>query len=29
MENTVDWHYLPMNEENYLQAISEIKLKYN
>lgn len=29
MENTVDWHYLPMNEDNYQQAISEIKLKYN
>jgi transketolase len=25
MENTVDWHYWPMNEEQYNQAVNEIK----
>jgi len=25
MENTVDWHYWPMNEEQYQQAVNEIK----
>jgi transketolase len=26
MENTVDWHYWPMNEDQYRCAVSEIKL---
>lgn len=29
MENTVDWHYWPMNEEQYKQAVQEINKKYN
>jgi transketolase len=28
MENNVDWHYWPMNEINYKDAILEIKEKY-
>ena len=28
MENTVDWHYWPMDEKKYLKAIDEIKRKY-
>jgi len=24
MENRLEWHYLPMNEENYQQALTEI-----
>lgn len=27
MENTVDWHYWPMNEEQYIKAKSEIQRK--
>lgn len=29
MENTIDWHYWPMNEKQYKQAMQEIKEKYN
>lgn len=29
MENTVDWHYLPMNETQYKQALDEINTKYS
>lgn len=29
MEDTVDWHYLPMSEENYLRAVEELDRKYN
>ncbi len=29
MENTIDWHYWPMNETQYKQAIQEINEKYN
>ena len=29
MENTVDWHYWPMSEEQYKQAVQEIYKKYN
>ncbi|NTW32460.1 MAG: transketolase [Bacteroidetes bacterium] len=29
MENTIDWHYWPMNENQYNQAIQEINEKYN
>jgi transketolase len=29
MEDTVDWHYWPMNEKQYQQAINEINNKYN
>ncbi len=25
MENRMDWHYLPMNEEQYRQAVSEVE----
>jgi transketolase len=27
MENTVDWHYLPLSEQQYLHAIEEIELR--
>ena len=29
MENTVEWHYWPMNKDQYVQAIKEINEKYN
>ncbi len=29
MENTVDWHYWPMNDEQYRQAVNEINEKYH
>jgi len=28
MENKLEWHYLPMNQEQYLQATQEIKERY-
>lgn len=28
MENTIEWHYLPMNDEQYESAISQINKKY-
>ncbi len=28
MENKLDWHYLPMNEQQYLQAQNEINTRY-
>ena len=28
MENTVDWHYWPMDEIKYKLAIKEIREKY-
>ncbi|MFH1386129.1 MAG: transketolase [bacterium] len=28
MENTIDWHYLPMNEENYARACSDLDAEY-
>ncbi len=28
MENTIDWHYWPMNKEQYTQAVKEINEKY-
>jgi transketolase len=27
MENKLEWHYLPMTEDQYLQALEEIKIK--
>ena len=29
MENKMEWHYLPMNETNYLEAVAKIKVDYN
>jgi transketolase len=29
MENNLEWHYLPMNEEQYQLALDEIKTKYH
>jgi len=29
MENTIDWHYLPMSEDQYKIALQEINSKYN
>jgi transketolase len=29
MENKMEWHYLPMNEMQYTEAINNIKTKYN
>jgi transketolase len=29
MENTVDWHYWPMSEELYKEAVNQIKRKYS
>jgi len=29
MENTVDWHYLPMDDEQYRLALKELALNYN
>ncbi|MGD0711494.1 MAG: transketolase [Bacteroidales bacterium] len=29
MENKLEWHYLPMNDEQYTQAIKEIKILKN
>lgn len=29
MENKMEWHYLPMNESQYTDAINETKIKYN
>ena len=26
MQNTIDWHYLPMTDEQYVQALSEIEV---
>ena len=28
MENTIDWHYWPMNEQQYTEAIKEINFNY-
>ncbi len=28
MENTIDWHYWPMNENQYIQAVKEINENY-
>jgi transketolase len=28
MENTIEWHYLPMNEEQFESAINQIKKNY-
>jgi transketolase len=29
MENQLDWHYLPMSEQQYQHAVKEIELKYS
>jgi len=29
MENKMEWHYLPMNEKNYEEAVAKIKIDYN
>ncbi len=29
MENTVDWHYLPMDNENYKKALEELEIGYH
>lgn len=29
MENKMEWHYLPMNQANYEEAVAKIKVDYN
>ena len=29
MENKMEWHYLPMNQTNYEEAVAKIKVDYN